>query len=58
MRLTVNLMNLESAVGIDEFNDKFIKFCQSNNFKTEEMNYLWNMFDVFCGVNKTIPKDS
>lgn len=51
-------MNLESAVGIDEFNDKFIKFCQSNNFKTEEMNYLWNMFDVFCGVNKTIPKDS
>lgn len=47
--------NLENAIGYDEMQKIFIRFCKMNNFKYEEITYLLTMMNVFCFLNK--PKE-
>ena len=52
MKWPPDISNLENSHGIEEFRIQFDKFCKTNNFKTEEIWYLYAMLNTFCYLNK------
>lgn len=52
MKWPPDISNLKESNGFQDFEKSFLYFCRSNNFKHEEMQYLFSMLNTFCFLNK------
>lgn len=52
-----DLTHLQNAQGYDNFKKELEHFCLSNNFKSEDITYLYLVLNTFCLLNKPHLKD-
>ena len=46
------ILNLENSVGYKELEKILTRYMKMNNFKYEEIEYIYFMINTFCYINK------
>lgn len=46
-----DIFMLKSTKGFKDFEPIFTRYCKMNNFKLEEIQYLYSMINTFCFLN-------
>ena len=52
MKWPHDMTNLENSVFFNEIEKPLIRYMKSNNFKHEEIRYIFYMINTFCYLNK------
>jgi hypothetical protein len=50
-----DISNLEESIGYKDIEKLLTRYMKTNNFKFEEIQYIYTMMNTFCYLNK--PKD-